>query len=212
MLKVWVLLEYGGKPSIVGGDMTITNDTVKDMSITWTLSTAQEAETKAQIDDQGNITVTLGTKGGTLVATKNDVVKSLKKIGIKAKAPNNDRINPAMIGTTQTVSKGLIDNRKGISISTQIAASKAISVIDNAINTVSNERAKMGAIQNRLEHTINNLNTSAENLTSAESRIRDVDMAKEMMEMTKNNILQQAAQSMLAQANQNPQNVLQLLR
>ena len=70
----------------------------------------------------------------------------------------------------------------------------------------------MGAIQNRLEHTINNLNTSAENLTSAESRIRDVDMAKDMMEMTKNNILQQAAQSMLAQANQNPQNVLQLLR
>ena len=70
----------------------------------------------------------------------------------------------------------------------------------------------MGAIQNRLEHTIKNLSTSAENLTSAESRIRDVDMAKEMMEMTKNNILQQAAQSMLAQANQNPQNVLQLLR
>ena len=70
----------------------------------------------------------------------------------------------------------------------------------------------MGAVQNRLEHTINNLSTSAENLTAAESRIRDVDMAKEMMEMTKNNILQQAAQSMLAQANQTPQNVLQLLR
>ncbi|MNP79317.1 putative flagellin YvzB [compost metagenome] len=70
----------------------------------------------------------------------------------------------------------------------------------------------MGAVQNRLEHTINNLGTSSENLTAAESRIRDVDMAKEMMEQTKNNILAQAAQAMLAQANQQPQGVLQLLR
>ncbi|MCT4611987.1 MAG: flagellin, partial [Clostridia bacterium] len=70
----------------------------------------------------------------------------------------------------------------------------------------------MGATQNRLEHTINNLGASAENMTAAESRIRDVDMAKEMMNFTKNNILTQAAQSMLAQANQAPQGVLQLLR
>ena len=107
------------------------------------------------------------------------------------------------------------DNLKataGISISSQEDASNAITALDAAINSVSAERAKMGAVQNRLEHTINNLSTSAENLTAAESRIRDVDMAKEMMEMTKNNILQQAAQSMLAQANQTPQNVLQLLR
>ena len=91
-------------------------------------------------------------------------------------------------------------------------AGAAITAIDTAIESVSKQRSSLGAVQNRLEHTINNLNTSSENLTSAESRIRDVDMAKEMMEMTKNNILQQAAQSMLAQANQNPQNVLQLLR
>ncbi|MNJ02115.1 putative flagellin YvzB [compost metagenome] len=70
----------------------------------------------------------------------------------------------------------------------------------------------MGAVQNRLEHTINNLQTASENLTAAESRIRDVDMAKEMMDFTKNNILSQAAQAMLAQANQQPQGVLQLLR
>jgi flagellin len=70
----------------------------------------------------------------------------------------------------------------------------------------------LGAYQNRLEHTINNLNTSSENLTAAESRIRDVDMAKEMMTQTKNSILSQAAQAMLAQANQAPQGVLQLLR
>lgn len=90
--------------------------------------------------------------------------------------------------------------------------SKAISTIDKAINTVSTERAKLGAYQNRLEHTIANLGTSSENLTSAESRIRDVDMAKEMSTFSKNNILSQAAQAMLAQANQQPQQVLQLLR
>ncbi|MFP3888127.1 flagellin Hag [Priestia filamentosa] len=84
--------------------------------------------------------------------------------------------------------------------------------IDEAIKTVSAERSKMGAVQNRLEHTINNLNTQNENLTSAESRIRDVDMAKEMMAQTKNSILAQASQAMLTQANQQPQNVLQMLR
>jgi flagellin len=91
-------------------------------------------------------------------------------------------------------------------------ATAAITTINNAIETVSAERSKLGANQNRLAHTINNLNTSSENLTAAESRIRDVDMAKEMMTQTKNSILSQAAQAMLAQANQQPQAVLQLLR
>ncbi|MDR4436141.1 flagellin Hag [Bacillus tequilensis] len=87
-----------------------------------------------------------------------------------------------------------------------------LKTVDDAINTVSKQRSKLGAVQNRLEHTINNLSASGENLTAAESRIRDVDMAKEMSEFTKNNILSQASQAMLAQANQQPQNVLQLLR
>jgi len=91
-------------------------------------------------------------------------------------------------------------------------ANAAIETINDAIESVSAERAKLGGYQNRLEHTIANLGTSAENLTAAESRIRDVDMAKEMMEFTKTNILSQAAQAMLAQANQMPQGVLQLLR
>lgn len=84
--------------------------------------------------------------------------------------------------------------------------------IQNAINTVSENRSNLGAVQNRLEHTINNLGTTSENLTAAESRIRDTDMAKTMMEQTKNSILAQASQAMLAQANQAPQGVLQLLR
>jgi flagellin len=100
----------------------------------------------------------------------------------------------------------------GINVSSQVAADKAITVINDALEKVSVERSKLGAMQNRLEHTIANLGTSSENLTASESRIRDVDMAKEMMEFTKNNILQQAATAMLAQANQQPQGVLQLLQ
>ncbi len=98
-----------------------------------------------------------------------------------------------------------------ISVADQAKAGEAIENIKTAINTVSSARGDLGAIQNRLEHTINNLGVTTENMTAAESRIRDVDMAKEMMEFTKNNILSQAATSMLAQANQTPQGVLQLL-
>ncbi|SUY66803.1 flagellin [Clostridium tetani] len=96
--------------------------------------------------------------------------------------------------------------KKAASISDQLKT------IDTALDTVSKERAKLGANQNRLEHTIANVNNASENLQVAESRVRDVDMAKEMMEFSKNNILQQAAQAMLAQANQAPQGILQLLR
>lgn len=97
------------------------------------------------------------------------------------------------------------------SIVTKELASKAISTVDRAINHVSSQRAALGAVQNRLEYKINNLNTSAENLTSAESQIRDVDMAREMTNFTNANILQQAATAMLAQANALPQNVLSLI-
>ncbi|MCG7379572.1 flagellin protein [Paenibacillus sp. ACRSA] len=113
-----------------------------------------------------------------------------------------------------TVTDGTNDvkGEAALNISTKEGAAAAIAVLDKATATVSSERSKLGAVQNRLEHTINNLGTASENLTAAESRIRDVDMAKEMMQQTKNNILAQAAQAMLAQANQQPQGVLQLLR
>ena len=100
----------------------------------------------------------------------------------------------------------------GLTVSTVSTANSAITKINNAINEVSGYRADLGAAQNRLEHTINNLKVTSENMTAAESRIRDTDMAKEIAAFTKNNILNQAAQSMLAQANQTPQGVLQLLR
>ena len=100
----------------------------------------------------------------------------------------------------------------GIDISNQDGAKAAVDKIKVAINSVSSTRGDLGAIQNRLEHTINNLSVTAENMTAAESRIRDVDMANEMMAYTKNNILVQSSQAMLAQANQIPQGVLQLLQ
>ena len=90
-------------------------------------------------------------------------------------------------------------------------AGKAITKIDQAIARVSSQRSTLGAVQNRLDHTINNLGVASENITSAESRIRDTDMAKQMMEYTRLNVLTQATNSMLAQANQQPQQVLQLL-
>ncbi|MEC1444943.1 flagellin Hag [Bacillus subtilis] len=118
------------------------------------------------------------------------------------------------IGDMSTAATGLDMLKADYKVTTATAANTdaLLTKVDSAINKVSSERGKLGAVQNRLEHTINNLSASGENLTAAESRIRDVDMAKEMSEFTKNNILSQASQAMLAQANQQPQNVLQLLR
>ena len=99
----------------------------------------------------------------------------------------------------------------GLSVASNKSAGEAMKAIQSAITLVSNQRSTLGALQNRLEHTINNLNTTSENTQAAESRIRDTDMASEMVEYSKNNILQQAGQSMLAQANQQNQGVLSLL-
>lgn len=159
-----------------------------------------------------------------------------QKTGVKAAVSNTDMVDISMKNTTSGSGSGLalqvgdtaesfnqvnvgIDNMsasslgiKNVDISTQPGAQSAIDKIKSAINTVSGTRGKLGAIQNRLEHTINNLSVASENATEAESRIRDVDMAKEMTEYTQNNILSQASQAMLAQANQLPQGVLQLLQ
>jgi len=121
---------------------------------------------------------------------------------------NNTQNTTLSISNMDATSLGV----DALDLTTQTTADTAINTIDNAISTVSSQRAALGGMQNRLEHTINNLGTTSENLTASESRIRDVDMAQEMMQFTKNNILSQAAQAMLAQANQQPQGVLQLLQ
>ena len=144
----------------------------------------------------------------TLVFTKTDVAtKDGLSLQIGDTADDFNQLS-VKVGSMSSSSLGI----SSIDLSTQPGAKSAVKLIKEAINTVSSTRGDLGALQNRLEHTINNLSVTTENMTAAESRIRDVDMAKEMMTYTKNNILVQASQSMLAQANQTPQGVLQLLK
>ena len=139
-----------------------------------------------------------------LSATKDGAALTLQ-IGDTSEDFNQMNVS---VGDMHTAALGIAD----IDISTQAGAKASVDKIKSAINSVSSTRGDLGAIQNRLEHTINNLSVTAENMTAAESRIRDVDMANEMMAYTKNNILVQSSQAMLAQANQLPQGVLQLLQ
>ena len=136
-----------------------------------------------------------GPKGKSLTLQIGDTSKDFNQMAVS-------------VGDMHGEALGIAD----IDISTQVGAQTAVDKIKTAINSVSSTRGDLGAIQNRLEHTINNLSVTSENMTAAESRIRDVDMANEMMAYTKNNILVQSSQAMLAQANQLPQGVLQLLQ
>lgn len=130
------------------------------------------------------------------------------KIHLQVGANSGQKIEFSIgnLNTTGLNLTGLSYTSNGSTISNQLTK------IDLAISMISDERAKLGAVQNRLEYTIKSLDISSENLSASESRIRDTDMAKEMMNLTKSNVLQQAATSMLSQANQAPQNVLQLLK
>ena len=150
----------------------------------------------------GNATGTVDVEAGVLT-TGNEVDKSLTfQIGANGGQDTDLGIRNMNDSSLQLT---------GVDVSTQQGAEEAIGILDLSIEDVSAERAKLGASQNRLEHTINNLGAAEENLTAAKSRIKDVDMAKEMMNMSKQQILQQAGTAMMAQANQMPQGVLQLL-
>ncbi len=156
----------------------------------------------------------VGANQGQSISINIEDVRS-EAIGIVGKAgSDHTTVEGAVYTSVNNVTNGSDDKEyiAALDVSTHEKASAAITVINNAIEKVSSQRSSLGAVQNRLEHTINNLSAASENLTAAESRIRDVDMAKEMMNFTKTNILSQAAQAMLAQANQQPQGVLQLLR
>ncbi len=156
----------------------------------------EEDGVSSEIDADGNLVV-YGEEvsGSGLVLQIGDTADDFNKMTVAVKNMGTDGL-----GLT------------GLSIETAESSSDAIAKIKTAINTVSTARAGMGALQNRLEHTINNLDVAVENLSAANSRIRDTDMAKEMMNYTKMNVLVQSAQAMLAQANQQPQSVLQLLQ
>ena len=173
--------------------------------------------TQATGEDKKNIKVSydggaLNTVADKAGVTAVDAVISEGKVNLQvgANAKQNMSIE---IGDMRAEALEITNNAgKGLSIESADDANAAVSKFDAALNKVSSQRANLGAIQNRLEYTISNLDNTAENLTSAESTLRDVDMASEMMEYSKNNILNQAAQAMISQANQQPQNVLQLLR
>ena len=178
---------------------------------TVTLSyTGTDADLKAKYD---GLTVTVTTDGSYAVPAADDsevyTVESSKAISFQIGSENktDQRVSLA-VGDMGAEGLGIQD----VDISHQEDARTAIETIKSAIATVSTTRADLGALQNRLEHTSNNLTTMSENLTSAESTIRDVDMSAEMVDLTKNQILEQAATSMLAQANAQPQSVLTLLR
>ena len=145
------------------------------------------------------------TNTGTVDPNRNTGEKLTLQIGDTADGFNKMKVN---VGDMHSKALGLAD----LTIANQDGAADAIQSIKDAINTVSATRGDLGAIQNRLEHTQNNLSVMTENIQDAESTIRDTDVADEMMAYTKNNILIQSAQAMLAQANQVPQGVLQLLQ
>jgi len=160
-------------------------------------------------DASGNI-VALGYEGENTKATKLEDVDRWVDVNDTTKSLLSHTANIAIDGGLNVGSKITVTG-SGIDVSSQTSADKAIKTINDALETVSAERSKLGAMQNRLEHTLATLGKSAENLQADESRIRDLDMAEEIMAFTKNNILQQAATAMLAQANMAPQSVLQLL-
>jgi len=154
----------------------------------------------------GGVTFQIGANTGqTMTLNIADMRAKALDITSTAGASGYSASNNVTNGTDNS------DTEAALDITTTSNADSAINVIDTAIQTVTNEQANLGAVQNRLQSTINNLNTSSQNLTTAQSGITDVDMAQEMATFTQDNVLQQAAVSMLAQANQQPQLVLKLL-
>ncbi|MDF1605955.1 flagellin [Nocardioides sp. YIM 152315] len=152
-------------------------------------------------------TARVGDDGGLVVESKTGLAGAITAGGGLNAAGTNDAAG-ASGGGFGAIALGV----NGVDLKTQTGANAAITSIDSAIKAVSTSRANLGALQNRFEHTINNLNVTQENLSASESRIRDTDMASEMMNFTRSQILSQAGTAMLAQANQAPQGVLSLLR
>ncbi|WP_434293578.1 flagellin [Clostridium botulinum] len=175
-------------------NVTVDRDAIQK-ELTSLTSEIDRIATTTQFNEKNLLNGDLGTNGAKL------------QIGANA-----DTALTLEVKISKMDSAALTIQAANVKVSTNAEATTSITNINNAIKSVSTQRSGLGAYQNRLEHTIANLDNASENLQAAESRVRDVDMAKEMMNFSKNNILQQAAQAMLAQANQAPQGVLQLLR
>ena len=213
LVKAGATVEYNGKSlTVMDAD---ANGVDKNDSSVITADAAYKLE-RAEIVKASSIgsdvaaTATDGATADKFTLTKgkvnyNDALSFNLHVGADADMTNKITVN---IDSMNSAGLGV----KGIKADTEQDATYAIDAIADAISTVSSQRSALGAVQNRLEHTINNLDNVVENTTSAESRIRDTDMAEEMVNYSKNNILAQAGQSMLAQANQSNQGVLSLLQ
>ena len=167
--------------------------------------------------DRGQNTYKIGNTTVKLTGGANSYIKASGAVGSAyatdlAKASTTKLQTPAGVTMSKATAASALLATMDISGTSTVVANAAIDTINAAINAVSSYRAKLGAAQNRLEHTVNNLKVTSENITSAESRIRDTDMADEITAFTKNNILLQASQSMLAQSNSVPQSILSLLQ
>ena len=220
LVKAGVTVEYGGKSLTVMNDNG--GDGVDDSDSSIISADKAKALMTAELTTANNIgatktaaTITAGTyasdTGMEFTITKGtaEVAEKLNfnlHVGSDADMTNKINVNIETMNSSYLGIKGL-----NVSDDTGVAATYAVDAIADALQKVSDQRSSLGAVQNRLEHTIANLDNVVENTTSAESRIRDVDMAEEMVEYSKNNILAQAGQSMLAQANQATQGVLSLL-
>lgn len=234
-LKGTDILDASGKKvgAYDAGTKTITfagtgEDASKDAKVVLTTGlteggkvTISENGTKATQELKSDLAGTAkGLAAGNYEIAGDKVLKDGKEVGkIVTNAGKKDIVIGGKTISEADLKLSGIDSTKngeftinGADVSSSLNASGSIETINKAIEQVSTQRSKLGAVQNRLEHTTANLNNTSENLTAAESRVRDVDMAKEMMNFSKNNILSQAAQAMLAQANSQPQGVLQLLR
>ena len=192
---------------LVGYTVSVDNNK-KIITLTQKEGTDKDEFKVALNGGKTGFTATVDTDG----VTHRDEETSEGKVSVQVGANASQSMSIEIGDMRAQALKIVNDKGRGLSVETAQSANEAITAFDAALNAVSSQRANLGAVQNRLEYTISNLDNTAENLTSAESTLRDVDMAKEMMEYSKNNILNQAAQAMISQANQQPQNVLQLLR
>ncbi|WLF68542.1 flagellin [Clostridium septicum] len=188
------------KLTVDGKSIELEGDKAKDITLTKSeLADKLNAKIEASADLKGKVEVSFVED--KLTVTRKDGKEDEMTVKVENGA-----------GTSFGIDGKSAMKEFKVDFTSHTAASGSISAIDRAIEKVSTQRSQLGAYQNRLEHTIKNVDNAAENLQAAESRVRDVDMANEMMTFSKNNILTQAAQAMLAQANQQPQGVLQLLR
>jgi len=184
----------------------------KTYEFSWNDMTAEELDEQDEITIGGSASGSGSGQALNLQVGANSGLDQVIQVSIKGVSTDILGLTKGLVtNATNTPSDKDVEKATLLSVKDITAAQDALTKIDNALNDVSTQRSKLGAVQNRLEYTIGNLDTAAENITSAESRIRDVDMAKEMTNFSKNNILAQASTAMLAQANSLPQSVLQLL-